>query len=430
MKKTIFALIAVLMVLSLVLTACKTEATPAAEVEEPAADVPAAEEAPVDDAFGGPAECADNPDEKVCAVFAPGDVIKIGFGGPMSGDPAAFGTDISQGAQIAFDQFAGVDGWTVELVVEDTQGAPEGGASVATLLASDPDVVAIAGHIFSGATETAIPIYKDARLPMLSPSATMETLTQGDQDVFNRIPFTDNIQAAFAAKYLYDILGVSTIAVINDGDAYGKGLADTVASEFEALGGTVVANESITAGETDYTAVLTAIAAYAPEAIFFGGYYAEGAVLATNMEVAGLGDAIFFSDDGIFGDAFIAQAGAAAEGTYAGASALPADSEAKLAFDAAYEEAYGIKPGSLSTYTWHGFDIANVLLTALSDVAVVGEDGNLYVSREAMVAAVRGTTGYQGLTGEITCDAVGECNALGPTFFVVENGVWVEAPTE
>jgi len=60
-------------------------------------------------------------------------------------------------------------------------------------------------------------------------------------------------------------------------------------------------------------------------------------------------------------------------------------------------------------------------------VAIVGEDGNLYVPREALVTAVRSLTGFQGLTGEITCSEVGECNATGPTFFVVEDGAWVEA---
>ncbi|MEJ2448305.1 MAG: ABC transporter substrate-binding protein, partial [Anaerolineales bacterium] len=149
-----------------------------------------------------PEVCAENPDETVCAVFQPGDTVKIGYAGPMAGDYSAFGIDISNAGMLAVEdanEAGGVDGFDFELLVEDTQGSGEGGASVANLYVSDPDVVAIAGHTFSGSTAAAIPIYNAARLPMLSPSATRADLTGGDQDVFNRIPFTDDIQGQFAA---------------------------------------------------------------------------------------------------------------------------------------------------------------------------------------------------------------------------------------
>jgi len=75
--------------------------------------------------------------------------IKIGYAGPMAGDYAAFGTDISQGGMIAVEDFGEFEGWQFELLTEDTQGAPEGGAAVANLYVSNPEVVAIAGHTFS-----------------------------------------------------------------------------------------------------------------------------------------------------------------------------------------------------------------------------------------------------------------------------------------
>ncbi|MBN2499551.1 MAG: branched-chain amino acid ABC transporter substrate-binding protein [Anaerolineales bacterium] len=404
MSKRIIPLFTLLIVASMLLAACGGGASQAPEA------------------------CAENPDESVCAVFEPGETVKIGYAGPMTGDYSAFGIDISQGASIALDNAEPIEGFSYELLVEDTQGSGEGGATVANKYASNPDVVAIAGHTFSGSTEAAIPIYNDARIPMLSPSATMETLTQGDQDVFNRIPFTDDIQGANAAAYLHDVLGLSSIAVMHDGDSYGQGIAETVAAEFEGMGGTVVATEAITPGETDYSPVLTSIAASAPEAIYFGGYYSEAAVLAGNMEVAGLGDAILFSDDGTFGETFLELAGDAGEGVYAGASAEPDPTAEREAFDAAYQEKFGEAPGVLSTFTWHGHDIAAALISAIEEVAILGDDGNLYIPREALVDAVRSLTNFPGLTGPITCNDVGECNTQGPTFFVVEGGAWVVAP--
>ena len=373
-----------------------------------------------------PDVCADNPNETVCAVIDPGSTIKIGFAGPMTGDYSAFGIDISNAGLLAVEDAGEFEGFSFELLIEDTQGSGEGGASVANLYVSDPDVVAIAGHTFSGSTAAAIPIYNKARLPMLSASATRADLTGGDQDVFNRIPFTDDIQGSKVAEYLYNNLGFTKIAVMHDGDAYGKGLAEKVQEVFTGLGGEVVAFEAITPGETDYSAVLTDIGAKSPEAIFYGGYYSEAAVIAKDMPVAGLADVVLFSDDGTFGVTFIELAGDNAEGVYA-TSAIPPDSAARTAFDEKYKATYGEEAGALSTFTWHGYDVVSALISAIESVAIKGDDGNLYIPREALVKAVDGISGYQGLTGEITCNK-GECNTAGPTFLVVQNGEWVLAP--
>ena len=69
-------------------------------------------------------------------------------------------------------------------------------------------------------------------------------------------------------------------------------------------------------------------------------------------------------------------------------------------------------------------DVVDALVQAIKSVAILGDDGNLYVPREALVEAVNTMTGYQGLTGELTCNG-GECNASGPSFQVVQDGVWV-----
>jgi branched-chain amino acid transport system substrate-binding protein len=370
-----------------------------------------------------PDVCADNPDESVCAVIDEGSTIKIGYAGPMAGDYSAFGIDISQAGLLAVEDAGELDGFSFELLVEDTQGSGEGGASVANLYVSDPDVVAIAGHTFSGSAAAAIPIYNEARLPMLSPSATRADLTEGDQDVFNRIPFTDDLQGQFAAEYLYNVLGVTKLAVMHDGDAYGKGVAEKVQEVFMGLGGEVVAVEAVTPGETDYSAVLTDVGSADPEAIYYGGYYPECAVIAQGMPVAGMEDVILFSDDGSYGEAFIELAGENAEGVYA-ASGAPLESAAKAEFDAYYESVYGDAPGAISTFTWHGYDVVDALIQAIKSVAILGDDGKLYIPREALVAAVNGLTDYQGLTGLLTCNG-GECNASGPSFQVVKDGAWV-----
>ncbi len=373
-----------------------------------------------------PEQCAENPDESVCAVIDAGKTVKIGFGGPMAGDYSAFGIDISNAGLLAVEDAnaaGGVDGFNFELLIEDTQGSGEGGASVANLYVSDPDVVAIDGFTFSGSTAAAIPIFNDARLPMLSASATRADLVGGDQDVFNRIPFTDDIQGQFAAEYLYSVLGARKLAVMHDGDAYGKGVAEKVQDVFTSLGGEVVAVQAVSPGETDYSAVLTDVGAAAPDAIYYGGYYPEAAVIAKDMPVAGLEGVILFSDDGTFGDTFIELAGANSEGVYA-ASGAPLSNPRVEEFNTRFASVYGDPPGAVSTFTWHGYDVVDALIQAIKSVAILGDDGNLYIPREALIAAVNGLTGYEGLTGTLTCNA-GDCNASGPSFLVVKDGAWV-----
>lgn len=418
--KRLYFILSVLMAASLFLAACGPAPT-AVVTEAPATAAPATE-VPVS---AVPAICST--DAKGCAIFATDQKIKIGMGAPMTGDNAAFGQDISQAAMIAISDAGQFQGFSFELVAEDDGGNAEGGASVANKLVSDPQVVAIAGHIFSGATAAAMPIYEAAGIPMMSPSATNPPLTQSGSTVFNRCVFTDAAQGKFAAEYLYNKLGIKKLAIIHDGQAYGQGLAQVVNDEFTALGGTVVAFQPITPGVSDYTTELAVIASKAPEALFFGGYTGEAVVVVNEMKQSGLEGVIFFGDDGTFGQDFLDRTGANGEGAYS-TSLVPSASPAKTAFDAAYLAAYSLTAGKLSPYTWTAYDSAAVLVKAIESVAVLGGDGKLYVPRAALVAAVRATSGYQGLSGTITCDATGECSASGPVFNIDQGGIWVEAP--
>lgn len=399
MSKRLFALFSVLVVASMALAACGP-AAPAAYT------------------------CTDTVG---CAVIKPGQTIKIGMGAPMTGDNAAFGQDISQAAKIAVSDAGKFQGFSFELVAEDDGGTPEGGAAVANKLVADPQVVAIAGHIFSGATQAAMPIYEAASIPMMSPSATNPPLTQSGSKVFNRCVFTDAAQGKFAAAYLYNTLSIKNLAIMHDGQSYGQGLAQVVNDQFTALGGTVVALQAITPGESDYSATLADIASKKPEALFYGGYTAEGVVIVNQMKQAGLEGVIFFGDDGTFGQDFLDRTGANGEGAYS-TSLIPPASDAKAKFDAAYLAAYGQPAGKLSPYSWTAYDSAAVLIKAIESVAVLGGDGNLYIPRAALVAAVRATSGYQGLSGTVTCDSTGECSASGPVFNIDKGGKWVEAP--
>jgi branched-chain amino acid transport system substrate-binding protein len=418
-----------LVIFVLALSACApapVEETTAPTMEETAAPTMEETAAPtMEETAAAPDEsmldvCTE--DEFGCAEIPAGETIKIGMGAPLLGDYSMFGIDISQGVELALSQDDGFEGWSYELVAEDTGGTPEGGAAVANKLVTDPTVVAIAGHIFSGSTDAAIPIYDKAGLPMMSPSATNPDLTQKGSAVFNRLAFTDADQGMAAADLLFNKLGFTKIGVMHDGGTYGQGLADVVQAEFESLGGEVVAYEAITPGEANYVAPLSAVSAAGPEAVYFGGYAADAIVMMNEWSEAGLAGVLFFGCDGTYGVEFTDKTGANGEGAIA-ASLVPPDSPEKTAFDDAYAATFPTAAGELSAFTWSSFDTGNVLIQAIESVAVV-DNGTLYVPRGALVEAVRNSD-FTGLTGLVKCDEIGECNASGPTFYEVVDGAWV-----
>jgi branched-chain amino acid transport system substrate-binding protein len=344
----------------------------------------------------------------------------------MTGGDASYGIDITQGARVAATDAGDFQGFKFEVVVEDDFGNAEGGAAVANKLVADPTVVGVAGHIFSGATAAAMPIYEKARVVMMSPSATLPSLTTTGSKVFNRIVFTDAYQGKSSADYLYNKLGIKNLAVMHDGSDYGKGLAEIVQQEFTALGGNVVIFQAITPKETDYTAPLAAVSAKKPEAVYFAGYTAEGSIIVNQMKQTGLDKAIFFGCDGTYGEDFLNRVGANGEGAYA-VSLTPPDSPEKQKFDEEYTAAYGKAPGTLSPYTWNGYDAAAVLIHVVESVAVKGSDGAMYVPRGALIDAVRSLKDYKGLTGTFTCDPTGECYASTPHYVVIKDGKWTPA---
>ena len=363
-------------------------------------------------------------------IIEPGDTVKIGLATDLSNLIPAPGLDIAQAGQLAVDlyneEMGGLLGFEVELDVQDDLCTGEGATSVANLFAADPALVAVVGHVCSGASIPASNIYEDARIPMVSPSSTAGSFTARDLDVANRVAFNDNVQGVVAASYIYGELGAETIAVLHDNSSYGEGLATTVAETFEVLGGEVLAFDVIDPEEQDYRSVLTVLTEDAPDVLYFGGYESQGALLAEQSLEVGLEDTIFFSDDGVYTQTFLELAGDFAEGTFVTFGLQLGDEEANEIFDALYEEAFGAAPDELGPFHAQSFDAAAIILEALEAVAELDDDGNLVIDREALIEAVRATEDFEGLSGNITCDDNGDCGAALIAVFVAEEGEWVE----
>jgi branched-chain amino acid transport system substrate-binding protein len=368
-------------------------------------------------------------DEWGVVKVAAGDPVKIGFAAGLSGAGIdVLGLDEQRGAELAVKDKPEVLGFPVELQVEDAQCNAEGGQTVATKLVADPQIVALVGHMCSSSCTPASKVYEQNGYTMVSPSCTAPSLTNPDLDgttAFFRTCWNDKIQGPAAAKFVYETLGVSKVATIHDGSPYAEQLGQEFTKGFEALGGEVVAAEAVNVGDTDMRPVLTRIKAAEPELIYFSAFVAEGGFLRSQMADVGMEEVMFMGADGIKADEFIKAAGDAAEGVYASAG-NPAEAGPDLPkFLEAYKAEYGEDP--IAPFHAQAYDAYMVIANAIEQVGVVDADGNLMIGRKALNDAIRGTTGYQGLSGMITCDESGDCAEGTVSVSMVKGGEWVAA---
>jgi branched-chain amino acid transport system substrate-binding protein len=347
-------------------------------------------------------------------VTADGEVV-IGLAAALSGEGLApFGEDIQRGAELALEDrptvtVGGVE-FPVSLDPQDDQCSAEGGQAIANRFVSDASVVAIVGPMCSSACRAAAPILDEAGYSSVSPSCTAPDLSTSDFSSFNRAVVSDAFQGRVAAQFIFDVLGLTSIATIHDGSAYGEGLVNVVTSSFEALGGSVVAADAVNVGDTDFRGLLEDFVAAEPELIYFGGFAAEGARLVQQLknDVDG-GEIVFMGADGIKGGEFPGLAGADAEGVYT-SSSIPSDANKEVvdALLARYTEKYGIEP--TGPFQVNSYDATNMILDAIEAVGVVA-DGTLTIDRAALSEYLRSISGFEGLTGTLNCDGTGECSA-------------------
>lgn len=363
-------------------------------------------------------EEAAKPAEKTeAAAAAPAGVIKIGVAGPHSGDLASYGIPATRAADLYAKEVnaaGGLLGQQIEIITADDVCKPEIAVNTANKLVSDK-VVFVLGHVCSGATKAALGTYKDAGIPVMSPSATNPALTKsGDYPNFFRTIAPDDAQAKLAVDFTIETLKATKIAVIHDKGDYGKGFAE-FAKMFieEGKQAEVVLFEGVTPGAVDYTAIVQKINQSGAKAVIFGGYHPEASKIITAMKKKKV-DAFFVSDDGVKDDTFIKVAGEFAEGGYATGpkdnSTNPLNQKAIADHEAAYNE----KPGAFYIEAYS----AMIAIT------------------EAIKAA--GSTDYDKVTaalkenwvetpiGKIKFDERGDAIGAGFSVYQVQNGAYVE----
>ncbi len=360
---------------------------------------------------GGCKKAFECTDEWGCVDVAKDDPVRIAYAFVISGPDESLGTDTKRGAEMAVEAKKEVMGHTIELIGEDEQCNPEGGQTAATKLAADPKIVAIIGTNCSSAARAAIPIICAAHISMISPSNTAVDLTlpdrPADYNCYLRTAHSDKVQGAAAAQFAVDYLKITKAATIHDGSLYADQLQQVFADTFKELGGEITAQEAIQPTDTEMGPMLTRIAATGAELIYYPIFTAAGGhVTKQARETTGLENTYLMGADGIFSPDFLEAAGPAAVGMYHSSPDFSAFGAGYQDFLTKHQEKYGEPP--LAPFHAHSYDAAMLIFAAIEKVGV-DDGGVLHVGRKALSDALFATKDFQGLTGNLTCNATGDC---------------------
>lgn len=330
------------------------------------------------------------------------DEILLGAIGPLTGAAADYGITATNGLKLAVAEVnanGGVLGKQVKLldIMDDENDTTKAVNGYNKLTGQGMDV--LWGPVTSKpAISVAQKAAKD-NMPMVAPTATASAVTEAGGNVF-RACFLDPTQGEAVAQYSKEKLGMNNVAVLYDiTDDYSIGLAEAFKGKAEALGMTVTAYESFSAGDTDFKSQLVKIGATNPEGLFVPSYYNTNALIAIQAVGLGMTDVRFMGGDGWDGVLGVLEgsSASAADGAVFSSHFFAGSDDADVkSFVEAYKAEYGSEPTSFAAL---GYDAAKILFAAIEKAGST--------DRAAVVAAL-GEVEYTGVTGSIHYEGSGD----------------------
>lgn len=245
------------------------------------------------------------------------DTIKIGIAGPMTGPVAQYGDMEFTGTRMAIKQInahGGVMGKKLVAVEEDDACDPKQAVNVANDLVNK-GVKFVVGHLCSSSTQPASDVYADEGVVMITPASTNPDITKRGYDNIFRTIGLDSMQGPIAANFIAKTIKPKRVAVVQDKQQYGEGIASAVKKTLEKDGVNVVMYEGINAGQKDFSSLITKLKQANVDFVYYGGYHPELGLILRQSKEKGL-KAHFMGPEGVGNKDINTIAGDAAEGMY------------------------------------------------------------------------------------------------------------------
>jgi branched-chain amino acid transport system substrate-binding protein len=340
--------------------------------------------------------------------------IRVGLAGPFTDQ---VGAPMKLAAEMAVDEInggGGINGRKIELVERDDYADPDSAVAAATDL-EQANVVAVIGHVFSGTTLAAAPVYNDARRPVLelSPSSSSPEVTNAGPYTFRLCP-SDLAHGAALARFARGDLKYARGAVLYLNDEYGRGIRQTFVAEFTRLGGAITESDPYLGNTPEVGPYIERLAARADaQFIMVAGNRSEAVEVLRLARARGLRIPIM-GGDGLEG---LEAAGALAEGSYISAAYMAViDSPKNRKFVEAYARRYPTAgaPNQPAAATYDAFYLlADVIRRTGTDRAQI---------RDRLASVGNGAPAFDGITGTIAFDANGDVPRQPVIIGVVRNG--------
>ncbi len=344
------------------------------------------------------------------ARAAYGGVIKIGHVAPLTGDIPKVGEEGKYALEMwleDLDKAGGIEvngvKYKVQVIHEDNESKAESAAAATTKLITEDKVLAIIGPYASKQAIPAGEVADRLKTPLISPWSTNPRTTKGRPFVF-RAAFLDDFQGRVVAKFIKEEFGATKVAVLYDvASDYPKGLAEFFKQGAEEQGMQVVAFESFTTKDRDFSAQLTKIINSGAEVLFTPQYYDEVPLIVKQAHQLGWNKPIVGSDSwgspelmNLCGDDCV---GAFFSTHWAVAGAKGAAKE----FIDRFEKKYGYAPGDVAALAW---DSAHLLEQAIKDCGKL--TGKLEEDRKCIRDALANIKEFNGITGKMKFNEEGD----------------------
>ncbi len=242
--------------------------------------------------------------------------VKVGVAGPLTGSNAAFGTQLQTGFNQAVTDInaaGGVLGKKLVPVAVDDACDPKQAVSAANQLVAD-GVVVVDGHFCSASSIPASKVYADNGILEISPASTNPQYTDDGSPFTFRTCGRDDQQGKVAADYIAKHFKGEKIAVLDDNSTYGKGIGDQVRMNLKKLGVPIAYSTSYTAGDKDYSALISRLKQADIQVLYVGGYYSDVGLMMREGAAQSFTPQ-YFGEDAFVTSALWQIAGPTAEGT-------------------------------------------------------------------------------------------------------------------
>ncbi len=326
--------------------------------------------------------------------------IRIGFYGPLTGNMASFGRQTKQGIDLAISEANKTGkGPRILLFSEDDRGNPEEAQSAVTKLITKYRVMAILGEPSSSGSLAGAPVCQRNGVPMVTPTATNPKVTEAGDCIF-RVCWIDPFQGEVMARFGVSNIKAKRFGILFDVSSdYSTGLSEVFENTVRQLGGEIVKRASYSLGDTDFSAQLTAIHVFQPDAIYVPGYYNEAGLIVLQARKMGI-TSVLLGGDGWDSPSLWEVAGEALDNAYFCTHFFPGDPNSQ-SFVPSFQKQYGEIPSAGGAL---GYDAANLLLQAIRSA------GKLEPSH--IRNAIADIRDFKGVTGTIRFDS--KRNAVKP----------------